>query len=242
MSWKDTISKNLIKSVEVNIGNVKFVDDMNNIIEVKTVGKCYNCHNDINHSMSVSCDGKCYMCYKCLEIQHLDEDNKIIKGHNVICKEYISCDYCIEVINADKSNFIEFIDDSNFIKYVDDDFIFDKEPQTLIKHNDNFYHYECFCEFLGTDFMNRVCNICKIYSKDIDNMRDINNNQSIIEQINVCIECYYKTNIRECYNNGCNGQRVVMRCCYYDQCKDYAQGCKKCISENYGGEYCDWCR
>jgi hypothetical protein len=176
MSWKDTISKNLIKSVEIKIGNVKFVDDMNNIIEVKTIGKCYNCHNDINHIMSISCGGTCYRCFQCLEIQHIDEDNKIIKGHNVICKEYISCDYCIEVIIVNKSNHIEFIDD---------DFIFDKEPQTLIKHNDNFYHYECLCKFLGKGYMNRVCNICKIYYKDIDNMRDINNNQGTIEQINV---------------------------------------------------------
>ena len=44
MSYNDTISKNLIKSVEISIGNTRFVDDMNGIVEgeVKTVGKCYN--------------------------------------------------------------------------------------------------------------------------------------------------------------------------------------------------------
>ena len=242
MSYNDTISKNLIKSVEISIGNTRFVDDMNGIVEVKTVGKCYKCQNEIIHSMSISCGGTCYRCFQCLEIQHIDEDDKIIKGHNVICKEYISCDYCIEVIIVNKSNHIKFIDDSKFIKYVDNDFIFDKEPQTLIKHNDNFYHYECFCKFLGKDYMNRVCNICKIYSKDIDNMRDINNNQSTIEKIKVCIECYNNTDIRKCYNNGCGGEQVVMRCCYYSQCKSYSQGCKKCIRKSYGGEYCDDCR
>ena len=210
--------------------------------KVITVNKCYNCYNIINIDMIMSCSKYCYMCCKCSEIQHIDEINDVIKGHDSLCDKYIMCDYCIEDINADKSNFIEFIDCSNFIKYVDDDFIFDKEPQTLIKHNDNFYHYECFCKFLGTDFMKQVCNKCKTYCNNINNMRDVNNDQSTIEQINVCIECYYNINIRECYNNGCNGNSVVMKCCYYDQCKNYTQGCKKCISKNYGGEYCDWCR
>ena len=88
MSWKDTIGNNLIKSVEISIGNVKFVDDMNSIKEVKTVGNCYNCSNNINHSISISCDKTCYYCWKCFTIQHLDNDDKIIKGHNIICDKY----------------------------------------------------------------------------------------------------------------------------------------------------------
>jgi hypothetical protein len=59
MSWKDTISKNLIKSVKFD--KVKFIDDdiNDNIIE------CYN---------YISCDGKCYWCFECCEYQHINKE------------------------------------------------------------------------------------------------------------------------------------------------------------------------
>jgi len=104
MSYNDTISKNLIKSVEISIGNTRFVDDMNGIVEVlpplgsehstlkgevKTVGKCYKCQNEIIHSMSISCEGTCYMCWKCLEFQHIVKETELKKGHNAMCKSII---------------------------------------------------------------------------------------------------------------------------------------------------------
>lgn len=89
MSWKDALSNNMIKSVKINIGKTQFIDNGNNIIEVKTIGKCYNCHNNINHSMSISCDGKCYMCWKCLEFQHIIKETELNKGHNPMCKNIV---------------------------------------------------------------------------------------------------------------------------------------------------------
>lgn len=204
-----------------------------NVTEVKT--KCYNCHNDININMTIDCSKYCYKCSNCIEIQHIDDyDNTIIKGHDIFCKEYIRCDYCVEDIYIDKNNFVEYIDD--------DDFIFNKDQHTLIKHNDIFYHYKCFCKSLGEEYMNRVCNICKLYCRNVDNIKNINNNQGSIDRISACKYCYIMSDIRKCYNNGCNGEQVVMKCVYYSQCKNYTQGCEKCIRERYGEEYCDECR
>jgi hypothetical protein len=78
-------SEGFVRLVTINIGNTKFVDG----IEVKTIGECYNCHNNINHSVSKSCNGTCYMCWKCLEFQHIIGKDELKKGHNIICKSII---------------------------------------------------------------------------------------------------------------------------------------------------------
>jgi len=231
MSWKDTISKNLIKSVKFGIGNVKFIDD--DIIE------CYNCRNELKYERYISCDGKCYWCFECCEYQHINKENKITKGHNITCDEYYNCDECNKTtIGIDNNNYIDFIDND----FPDESFIFDKDINTNIKYNNKYYHYECFCKFLGDDYMNLVCNKCKRYCKDINNMRDINNDPKIIKGINVCVECYDNTDIRKCYNNSCKGERVVMQCYFYSQCKKYAKGCIECTKNDWIKEYCNECR
>jgi len=53
--------------------------------------------------------------------------------------------------------------------------------------------------------MKLVCNKCKIYCKSIDNMRNINN-KKYKEDINVCVNCFYESDIPKCYNNGCSGK------------------------------------
>ena len=202
-----------------------------NLIDIN----CYNCNTDMNYKHYISCDGKCYWCWECCEIQCIDNNMKTIKGHNIVCNKYYDCDKCNETTigKEDKHNYNDFPDDS---------FIFDKDINTNIKYNNKYYHYECFCKFLGTDFMKLVCNKCKIYCKDINNMRDINDNPKTIEQINVCIKCYDNTDMYKCYNNECNGDSVVMKCYYYGLCKKYSQGCIKCNEINWINEYCDWCR
>ena len=89
---KKTKNEGFVRLVEINIGNTKFVDDMDSITEVKTIGKCYKCKNNINHNISICCDGSCYMCFKCLAFQHIIRETVginpplINKGHNIICK------------------------------------------------------------------------------------------------------------------------------------------------------------
>ena len=235
MSWKDTISKNLIKS-----------DDINTNEEVKPNNiRCYNCSDDMNYKHYISCDGRCFFCWQCFETQHINEENKTIEGHHVTCNKYYDCDECNETTigKEDKHNYIDFIDND----FPDDSFIFDKDINTNIKYNNKYYHYECFCKFLGKDYMKLVCNKCKIYCKDINNMRDINDNPGTIEQINVCIKCYDNTDIRKCYNNyydnnACKGERVIMKCYYYGLCKTYSHGCIRCNKSDCIKEYCDWCR
>lgn len=124
-------SEGFIKSVTINIGNTKFIDN----IEVKTIGKCYNCHNDINHSMSIGCDGKCYMCWKCLEFQHIIKETELKKGHNPMCKNIIP----------------------------------------------------------------------------------------------------------KCYNNKCNGERLVQPCFFYKTCKKYTQDCIECMKTHHISGYCNTC-
>lgn len=130
-------------------------------------------------------------------------DRKTTEGHNIICEKYYDCGYCgKETLNIDKNMFIEF----------SDDFIFNIDNSVCVKYSAKFYHYDCLCKFLGNDYMNLVCNECKIYCKDITNIRNINNHD-FNKDINVCIECFDKTNIPKCYNNGCDGKYVLPICC-----------------------------
>jgi len=159
-------------------------------------------------------------------------DRKTEEGHNIICEKYYDCDYCgTKTSNIDKNNFIEF----------SDDFIFNSNNDVSIKYSDKFYHYDCLCKFLGNNYMKIVCNKCKIYCKDITNMRNINN-QPYKEDINVCIKCFNENDIRKCYNNGCGGKNVLPICCKTKGRYNYAMGCKKCSNENWIKQYCDMCR
>ena len=108
--------------------------------------------------------------------------------------------------------------------------------------------YECLCKFLGNDYMKLVCSKCKIYCKDISNMRNVNNHVNK-KDINVCIKCFDETNIPKCYNNKCGGKFVLPICCKINTLDvvnpssyNYAMGCKKCSNENWIKEYCNMCR
>ncbi len=194
--------------------------------------KCCNCSDNLSYKHCILCDGKCYYCWNCNSIQYINMDGKTTNGHNIICEKNYDCDYCgKETTNIDKNIFIEF----------SDDFIFNIDNGVCVKYSDKFYHYDCLCKFLGNDYMKLVCNKCKIYCKDITNMRNINNHVSN-KDINVCIECFDATNIPKCYNNGCDGQYVLPICCKTKGRYNYAMGCKKCSNENWIKQYCDWCR
>ena len=193
---------------------------------------CCNCSDDINYEHCIRCDGKCYYCWNCVTFQYINMDGKTEEGHNIICDKYYDCDYCdSDIINLDKNNFIEF----------SDDFIFNINNNIGIKYNNKFYHYDCLCKFLGNDYMKLVCSKCKIYCKDISNMRNINND-TYKEDINVCIECFNETNILKCYNNGCNGQYVLPICCHTKGRYNYAMACKKCSKKDWIKKYCEMCR
>ena len=165
-------------------------------------------------------------------IDIINMDGKTEEGHNIICDKYYDCDYCEkEIINLDKNNFIEF----------SDDFLFNINNNIGIKYNNKFYHYDCLCKFLGNDYMKLVCSKCKIYCKDISNMRNINND-TYKKDINVCIKCFNETKIPKCYNNGCNGQYVLPICCETKGRYNYAMACKKCSKKDWIKEYCKMCR
>ena len=172
------------------------------------------------------------ICCNCVTFQYINMDGKTEEGHNIICDKYYDCDYCEkEIINLDKNNFIEF----------SDDFLFNINNNIGIKYNNKFYHYDCLCKFLGNDYMKLVCSKCKIYCKDISNMRNINND-TYKKDINVCIKCFNETKIPKCYNNGCNGQYVLPICCHTKGRYNYAMACKKCSKEDWIKEYCEMCR
>ena len=232
MSWKDTINKNLIKSEDINTNEeVK----PNNI-------RCYNCSDDMNYKHYISCDGRCYFCWQCCEIQHINEENKTIEGHHVTCNKYYDCVECNETTigKEDKHNYIDFVDND----FPDDSFIFDKDINTNIKYNNKYYHYECFCKFLGKDYMKLVCNKCKIYCKDINNMRNIYNKKYDLDdnRIYVCVKCYDKTDIYKCYYNEHAGKYPILICCERFGKYNYANGCEICIKDDWIKEYCDSCR
>ena len=195
----------------------------------KFILNCCNCSDDL---YLICCDEKCYFCLACCTYQHIDNDGKTIEGHNIICKKYYDCDYCLKETQP--------IDNNNF-REITNNFIFDINNDVRIKYSDKFYHYDCLCKFLGDDYMKLVCSKCKIYCKDISNMRNINNHVHK-EDINVCIECFDATNIRKCYNNGCDGKYVLPICCERKGQYNYAMGCKKCSKKNWIEEYCDMCR
>ena len=193
--------------------------------------ECCNCSDDLSYNHYSKCNGKCYYCLNCLTFQYINIDG-ITEGHNIICEKYYDCVYCgKETSNIDKKNFIEF----------SDDFIFNENNDIGVKYSDKFYHYDCLCKFLGNDYMNIVCNKCKIYCKDITNMRNINNNVDK-KDINVCIKCFDETNIPKCYNNKCNGQYVLPICCETKGRYNYANGCEKCSNEDWIKAYCGRCR
>ena len=203
---------------------------MNKTITDENVIECCNCSNDLSHEHCICCDGKCYYCWECTTFQYINMDRKTEEGHNIICEKY--CDYCrTKTSNIDKNNFIEF----------SDDFIFNSNNDVSIKYSDKFYHYDCLCKFLGNDYMKLVCSKCKIYCKDISNMRNVNNHVNK-KDINVCITCFNETNIRKCYNNKCNGQYVLPICCETRGRINYAMACKKCSEEDWIKQYCDMCR
>lgn len=190
--------------------------------------KCCCCSDDLYLER---CSGKCLFCMNCLTFQYINMNGKIEEGHNIICKKYYDCDYCVEETQIDKTNFIEFTDN----------FIFDKNNDSNVKYNNKFYHYDCLCKFLGDDYMKLVCNKCKIYCNNIDNMRNINT-QAYEKDINVCIECFNESNIPKCYNDGCGGKYVLPICCEFYGRTNYAKACKKCCEKDWIKEYCDICR
>ena len=172
------------------------------------------------------------ICCNCVTFQYINMDGKTEEGHNIICDKYYDCDYCEkEIINLDKNNFIEF----------SDDFLFNINNNIGIKYNNKFYHYDCLCKFLGNDYMKLVCSKCKIYCKDISNMRNINND-TYKKDINVCIKCFNETKIPKCYNNGCNGQYCLPICCHTKGRYNYAMACKKCSKKDWIKQYCEMCR
>ncbi len=75
----------------------------------------------------------------------------------------------------------------------------------------------------------------------ITHMRNVNNHVNK-KDINVCIKCFNETNIRKCYNNGCNGQYVLPICCETRGRINYTMTCKKCSEEDWIKQYCDMCR
>ena len=89
--------------------------------------------------------------------------------------------------------------------------------------------------------MKLVCSKCKIYCKDISNMRNVNNDV-YKKDINVCIKCFDETNIPKCNNNNCGGKFVLPICCKMDGYNNYAMACKKCSKEDWIKQYCDMCR
>ena len=112
--------------------------------------ECCNCSHNINYEYCICCNGKCVYCLNCITVQYVNTDGKTIKGHNTICKNYYNCNYCDnEIIIIDKTNFIDLTNNFIFDKSNDNDFI---------KYNNKFYHYDCFCKFLGYDYMELVCN------------------------------------------------------------------------------------
>lgn len=221
---------------------------MNNDFEDVNAGPknidCYDCSNDMGYKHNIHCKSKndqyCYFCWNCCQIQHINDENKMTKGHHITCDEHYNCGICHKTTikeEEDKYNYIDFIEN----------FIFDKDVNTIIKHNNEYYHYECFCKILGKDYMSLVCNICKKHCKNIDDMRDTNDDPKTAKRINVCIECYDSADIRKCYNNyhdinGCKGERVITKCYFYSQCKTYSRGCIKCNKNDWITEYCDSCR
>ena len=212
-------------------------DDNNTNKEVKpNIIQCYDCNTDMNYKHYISCDGKCYWCWECGETQYIDNNMKTIKGHNIICDDYYKCNECNKTT-------IE-IDNRIVIDY-DDDFIFDKEPQTtIIKHNNMYYHYDCFCRNLGEKYMKLVCSKCKKYCKDINNMRNIYNKQYDLDdnRTYVCVECYNMTDIHKCYYNGHAGKYPILICCERNGKYNYANGCEVCIKDDWITGYCDFCR
>jgi len=190
--------------------------------------KCCNCSDDINYERCIRCDGKCYCCWTCDTFQYINIEEKTEEGHNIICDKYYDCEYCgKEIINKD--NIIEF----------SDDFLFNINNNIGIKYSAKFYHYDCLCKC--NDYMKLVCNKCKIYCKDISNMRNINND-TYEKDINVCIKCFNEIDIPKCYNNGCNGQYVLPICCETKGRYNYAMACKKCSKKDWIKEYCKMCR
>ena len=205
---------------------------MSKTIIGENVIECFNCSDDLSYEHCIRCDGKCYYCWTCTTFQYINMNRKTEEGHNIICEKYYDCDYCgTKTSNIDKNNFIEF----------SDDFIFNSNNDVSIKYSDKFYHYDCLCKFLGNDYMKLVCSKCKIYCKDISNMRNVNNHVNK-KDINVCITCFNETNIRKCYNNKCNGQYVLPICCETRGRINYAMACKKCSEEDWIKQYCDMCR
>jgi hypothetical protein len=206
------------------------INEKRNIMDLK----CYNCSGDLNDEHYVLCDEKCYYCFSCDTIQYININGKTEEGHNIICEKYYDCNYCdSETPNTDKTNFIEFTDNFIFNK--------NKNNDSKIKYNNKFYHYDCLCKFLGYDYMKFVCNKCKIYCKDIDNMRNINN-KPYEEDINVCVNCFNESNIPKCYNNRCGGKNVLPICCEMKGRYNYAKACKKCYDKDWIKQYCDMCR
>lgn len=186
--------------------------------------ECCNCSDNINYDHCIQCDGKYYWCWTCGTYQHITgDDGKTKEGHNIICEKYYYCDYCDKkLLNINESNFIQF---SN-------DFIFNKNNDITVIYEDTFYHYECLCKLLGDSYKKQVCNICKIYCNDINNMKNINN-RTYDKDINVCRKCFDESNIPKCYYNGCNGQYVLHICCESRGQYNYAMACKKCSEKDW---------
>jgi len=198
--------------------------------------QCYDCSDDMNYKHYIACDGKCFWCWQCLESQHINEENKMTKGHHVNCNKHYDCDICNKttIKEGDKYIYIDFTES----------FIFDKDINTNIKYNDKYYHYECFCKFLGEDYMKLICNKCKKYCKDINNMRNIYNKKYDLNdnRTYVCIECYDKTDIYKCHYNGHAGKYPILICCERDGEYKYANGCEVCIENDWISGYCNECR
>jgi hypothetical protein len=141
-------SEGFVRLVTINMGNTKFVDG----IEVKTIGECYNCHNNINHSVSKSCNGTCYMCWKCLEIQHIDKINNVVKGHNIICDRYIKPELD-DYYNLDKQTYTNTELNKN-IEYIY------KNPEQITEKYNSYDWNESMYDRVG-----RVLDyVCKYYN------------------------------------------------------------------------------
>jgi hypothetical protein len=209
---------------------------MNQINKNITIGKCYNCSTNMDYYQNTFCGGLCFICWQCKKIQYLDDDDKINKWHNPQCEDYNNCYHCDKNIDLDKNNIID---------YTNNNYIFNKEPEKFIaKYNNMFYHYDCLCESTNKHFMKLFCTHCKIFCENIYNMRNICNMHMIGgiigRGIYVCIECYDNSDVPKCVVDGHNNPILI--CCYTRGEYVYANGCEKCVEEDFMKQYCDRCR